>query len=431
MATLQLPGDIQASLRRLLDNTTSSTKDPVAGLVYCAVNRDGDLIFNHASGSRSYSSPSKTENNPMTLDTIFWMASCTKMITGIACMQLVEQGKLALDDVEMVGRIAPELKAVKVLEGDLQTGFRLIEKQRGITLRMLLTHTAGFGYPFNNARLRDYTQNSNCIEFGGDRKGLVSLPLVNQPGVKYEYGINIDWAGILVERVSNASLDEYFQKYIFQPLGIRDIGFFPNEEMKTRLVSMHRREPDGSLHVVGHVYQFPLSERKNPEMPEDRFCSGGGGCFGTMVDYCKIIAALLNNGIYAKTNTPILKPDTVDEMYKDHIPHCPRRPNLPSQTISPLITKSNPLRPLANPVEDEKKTEGYGLTFALSHQAKNTGRKSGSASWSGLPNLYWFADRETGVGAIIGSQIMPHGDTPVLDVNDEVEKLLYMGLKRT
>lgn len=77
----------------------------------------------------------------MTLDSVFWMASCTKMITSIACMQLMEQGKLALDDVEVVERLAPELKEVKVLSGDSQSGFHLVEKERGITLRMLLTHT--------------------------------------------------------------------------------------------------------------------------------------------------------------------------------------------------------------------------------------------------------------------------------------------------
>jgi CubicO group peptidase (beta-lactamase class C family) len=137
MTTLQTLENIQSSIRLLLDTTTSSAEEPVAGLVYCAVNRNGDLIFNHASGSRAYS----VADNQMTLDSVFWMASCTKMITGIACMQLVQQGKLALDDVELLERIAPELKVVKVLDRDLQTGFKLVEKQRGITLRMLLTHT--------------------------------------------------------------------------------------------------------------------------------------------------------------------------------------------------------------------------------------------------------------------------------------------------
>lgn len=120
------------------------------------------------------------------------------------------------------------------------------------------------------------------IESLGGKQGYFGLPLVNQPGIKFEYGSNIDWAGLLVERVSNLSLDEYFQKYIFQPLGIKDISFYASKEMKSRLVSMHRREPDGSLHVVDRPY--PLTFRKD-DSPNDEFCSGGGGCFGSVFDY--------------------------------------------------------------------------------------------------------------------------------------------------
>jgi CubicO group peptidase (beta-lactamase class C family) len=138
MATPHFPADISASLRQLLDTTTSGPTPSVAGLVYCAVGRNGDILFNHASGSRGLS---PFNADPMTLDTVFWMASCTKMITGIACMQLVEQGRLSLDDLDQIERITPELRHVKVLEGDPKRGFRLVEKQRGITLRMLLNHT--------------------------------------------------------------------------------------------------------------------------------------------------------------------------------------------------------------------------------------------------------------------------------------------------
>lgn len=123
------------SLKARVDATTSKPNG-VAGLVYAAVDRDGDLIFEHASGKRGLGS-----DQPMTLDTVFWIASCTKMIVGIAAMQLVEQGKLALDDVEQVERLAPELKAVKVLERSADGKLSLVDKKRGITLRMLLTHT--------------------------------------------------------------------------------------------------------------------------------------------------------------------------------------------------------------------------------------------------------------------------------------------------
>jgi CubicO group peptidase (beta-lactamase class C family) len=122
-----------AEIKAILDNALPS----VPGLVYRAINAHGDTLVDHAAGSRGL----VANSSPMTPDTVFWLASCTKMITGIACMQLVEQGKLSLDDVPLVERIAPELQAVKVLDGDVHAGFRLVEKKRGITLRMLLSHT--------------------------------------------------------------------------------------------------------------------------------------------------------------------------------------------------------------------------------------------------------------------------------------------------
>lgn len=118
-------------LRQTIDSVTAA-EDGVPGLIFCATNREGDIIFEHASGKVGAGRP-----EPMTVDNVVWIASCTKMITGVACMQLVEQGVLKLDDVELVEKLAPELKAVKVLQDDGS----LVEKQRGITLRMLLSHT--------------------------------------------------------------------------------------------------------------------------------------------------------------------------------------------------------------------------------------------------------------------------------------------------
>ncbi|RAO71459.1 uncharacterized protein BHQ10_007471 [Talaromyces amestolkiae] len=424
MSSPHFPADISASLRQLLDSTTSSPTPSIAGLVYSAIDRNGNSLFTHASGSRGLA-PFNSE--PMTPDAVFWLASCTKMITGIACMQLVEQGKLSLDDAQQVETIAPELRGVKVLEGDLKSGFRLIEKQRKITLRMLLNHTAGFGYPFSHLQLTSYSLPIGYDEFSGHTPDILDLPLVNQPGEKFDYGVNIDWAGVLVERVTGLSLHQYFQRNIFEPLGIKDISFFPGGDMKSRLAYMHRRAEDGSLGVVDHLYRFALMERQGPE---ERFCSGGAGCFGTVGEYCKLIAVLLNNGTCPKTKAQILEPETVAEMFKDQIPTMPRYPNEPSLSAKPHLAKHGPVRPLAAH-ETESQTEGWGLTFAINHETKDSGRKPGSASWEGIANLFWWADRESGVGGMIGSQILPYGDVAVLDVNDAAEKLVYTGLKRT
>lgn len=136
-------------------------------------------------------------------------------------------------------------------------------------------------------------------------------------------------------------------------------------------------------------------------------------------------------------------------MFKDQLPTMPRYPNKPLLSAKPHLAKHAPVRPLAAQ-ETESQTEGWGLTFALNHDAKDSGRRPGSASWEGIANLFWWADRESGVGGMIGSQILPYGgessflqsegkpnvnerwaDVAVLDVNDAAEKLVYTGLNRT
>lgn len=127
----------QQAVQSSLDGVTNDKATGVAGLVFVAVDKSGEQIAACASGKKGLDSA-----DPMTLDTVFWIASCTKLLATMACMQAVEQGLLKLDDHKQVYDLCPELEKVKVLKDD----GTLVEKERDITLRMLLTHTAGFGY---------------------------------------------------------------------------------------------------------------------------------------------------------------------------------------------------------------------------------------------------------------------------------------------
>ncbi|KAE8138368.1 beta-lactamase family protein [Aspergillus pseudotamarii] len=416
--TTSLSQETASVLRGTLDATTSGPTPRIPGLVYCAVNREGDVFFSHASGKRGIDCPES-----MSLDTVFWIASCTKLLTSIACMQMVEQGKLALDDVEQVQSLAPELEDVQVLEQETDGSFHLVPRDRGITLRMLLNHTSGFGYAFEDLKLRDWSRPLGLDDFSGHESDVLYRPLVNQPGTKFQYGVGLDWAGVLVERASSLSLEEYFQQFILRPLGIESITFFPSMEMKMNLAYMHQRDKDGELSVTDHLYRYPLLPCK-PGMEKQRFCMGGAGCFGKPVEYCKIIATLLNDGTDPKTGTQLLKPETVKEMFTDQIPDMPRYCNEYTPSGKPLLANPCPLVPC-----DDDLTEGWGLSFSISHRKSPTGRAAGSASWEGLANLFWFADQENGVGAIIASQILPYGDLEVLGCMEEVEKMIYNELK--
>ncbi|RSM08664.1 hypothetical protein CDV31_008006 [Fusarium ambrosium] len=343
-------------------------------------------------------------------DQVYWFASCTKLVTAIACMQLVEQGKLALDDSNQLEGFCPELRDVKVLESDgLMT-----EKNKRITLRMLLTHTAGFGYSFLNKRLDSYN------EFSGSSSDM-HQPLVNQPGERFEYGISMDWAGIAVERVTQTKLGDYMQKYIFEPSGIKDVSFIPSKDMRARLAGFWQRDADG--HLSSRPY--PLSKPLIPDQASDMLQSGGAGLWGSTREYSKLLRVLLNNGTSPITGKVILQPDTVDRMFENQLSRDPdfARTSLPA--VKPgLVYPAEELYPLCPGNEPQ----GWGLGFMISPGV--TGRSKHTAHWSGLSNCFWWCDREKGVAGIVASQVLPFPDLKVVQLWANVETATYNGLEK-
>ena len=238
------------------------------------------------------------------------------------------------------------------------------------------------------------------------KEDYLSQPLVNQPGDRWEYGINIDWAGHLVERVTGMSLNDYFLMHIFEPMGIKNINMFPTTQMKKDLVFLHVRDRDGklSLNENGHLNRRPLVVTA-PEDIKATFNSGGAGCFGRPAEYCQIIAMLLNDGTHAKSGNRILKPETIKEMFTNQIKDMPDFGRQGVSSAKPLLT---------NPVSDlypqpPELPQGWGLTFFLHIHPGPTGRSGSTGWWAGLPNLFWWADRENGLGGIIASKILPFG----------------------
>src|SRR3954468_17022093 len=235
----------------------------VPGLVAMVATADG-LVYEGTFGLRALGG-----GPAMTLDTVFRIASMTKAITSVATMQLVEQGKLSLD--APVPDIDPALARPQVLEGFDASGAPMLRPaKRPITLKHLLTHTAGFVYEMWNADAKRYVEATGTPPVLSGRVAALRRPLAFDPGDKWEYGINIDWAGRLVEAASGMSLDAYFREHIFGPLGMSDTGFVPTPEQQTRRASVHQRQPDRSL-----VAQ-PLPAVSTPE-----FFAGGGGLSST------------------------------------------------------------------------------------------------------------------------------------------------------
>ncbi|KAI1610496.1 beta-lactamase family protein [Exophiala viscosa] len=413
---------VASNLRATIDCEVQSGVVPP--FEYFAADRDGDIIFSHISGTRGLGS-----SEPLALDTIFWMASLTKLITTIACMQLVEQGYITLDDPEQVALVAPELSKFQVLHRCDGGGFQLEDQRKPITLRMLLNHTAGFGYAFDDPRLRDWSLPAGIDDFHADFSELLRHQLVNQPGEKWQYGVGLDWAGVILERLTKTTLDDYVQKHIVQPLGLKDITFVPTDSMKQRLAYMHQRQPDGILQRTEHINRRHLLAHTRKEA-QAVFQMGGCGCFGRPDQYCQIIATLLNGGYNSKAGVRLLRQETVEVMFEDQIADKPIYTYKTWETAKPLLANSSPLFPPPKDANSEDDTMGWGLSFALTLRAGSTGRSAGTASWEGLPNLYWFADRQNGLGGIIAAQVLPYGDKPIVRLSEEIETAIYKAYSR-
>src|SRR5919108_2109737 len=247
--------------------TDAVERKEMPGLVAMAANDRGPL-YEGGFGRRDL-----TGTAAMTPDTVVWIASMTKAITATAAMQLIEKGKLALE--APATSVVPQLGSARVLEGfDAGGQPRLRAPKRPITLRHLLTHTAGFGYEIWRPEIAQYQTATNTPGIISCTNAALTTPLLFDPGDRWEYGINIDWVGKMVEAASGMPLDRYFAQNIFGPLGMKDTSFTLSPSQQSRLASVHQRDDKGVLTPI----EFGL-----PAEPE--FLMGGGGLYGTAGDY--------------------------------------------------------------------------------------------------------------------------------------------------
>src|SRR5258708_1958614 len=266
----------------------------VAGVVALAADSRG-VVYEAAYGKRDLAGSAE-----MTQDTVFWLLSMTKAITATACMQLVERGKLSLD--QPMSEVLPELAARMVLEGfDASGKPKLRPAKRAITLRHLLTHTSGFTYSNWSDRIPQYEKATGVVDIAESKNGAFESPLEFDPGDRWQYGIGMDVVGKIIEAISDQSLEIYFREHIFEPLGMANTGFLISSAQKPRTATTYLRQATGSLHPM----PFEM-----PQRPE--FFSGGGGLFGTPRDYMVFLQMLLRDGTF--NGAQILRPETVGAM---------------------------------------------------------------------------------------------------------------------
>jgi methyl acetate hydrolase len=374
----------------ILQGAVNARKVP--GVVAMAAT-DRATIYEGAFGLRCVGTQAK-----MSTDTVFRIASMVKLLTSVAAMQLVESGKLSLDDPASL--VDPELDAIPVLTGfDAKGHPQLRPPLRPITLRNLLTHTSGFSYPL---------WDENAVRYyavAGKTKGLPRRPLFFDPDSKWSYGGSIDKVGRLVEIASGEPLDRYFRSRICQPLGMKDTGFEINAAQRAREANLHVHKADGTLLAK------PLEKANEPHSH-----SGGGGIYSTAPDYLTLLQALLNGG--SLNGVQLLKPATVALMSSNQTGDIEAGH---MKTTSPGLSNDVDFFP------------GVRLRWSFGHMINldpvKDGRKAGSLTWAGLYNTYYWIDPASSVAGVIMLQILPFADTRAVDLYRKFERGVYRALK--
>jgi len=366
----------------------------VPGVAAAAATSDG-VIFEGAYGKRNLATGA-----PMTTDTVVWIASMTKAITGAAAMQQVERGKLSLDSD--LGAIVPELARVQVLEGFATDGRpRLRAPKRAITLRHLLTHTAGYSYDMWNRDILRYMEVTGTPGIISGKNAALDLPLIADPGEKWEYSISIDWAGKAVEAVSGQTLDKYLEENLLQPLGMTDTAFKIGDGQRQRLATIHARTPDG-------LVPTDIEAPQNPE-----FFMGGGGLYSTVGDYLKFAQMMLHGGTFK--GNQVLRPETVATMSRNAIG------DLVCNAMKTAIPASS------NDVDFVAGMK-WGLTFLINPKQMPTGRSVGSLAWAGLANSYYWIDPVKKVAGVYAAQVLPFYDEKAFEAFEGFETAVYQAL---
>jgi len=332
-------------------------------------------------------------------DAIVAIASMTKPITSVAAMQLVEAGKVKLD--EPAATYVPELSSVRVLDkGSLRA------PKSPITVRHLFTHTAGFGYEFMSKELVDLVAKKQLTSMMAGNDAFLQAPLLFDPGTQWQYGINTDWLGRLVEKVSGRSLEAYFRERIFNPLGMPDTFFDVPQDKQARLAPRWQRQPDGGL----------AEQPAQPAKPS-QFFSGGGGLSSTAADYARFVRAMLAGG--QLEGRRILSPQSVAEMRKNQIGELTLRP---LTSVLPQLAVDGATLPGA--------LDKFGLGFALNSRTADTPRGVNTMAWAGIYNTFFWIDTEKQIGAVLMTQMLPGLDAGPRKLLEDFDRAVY-AMKKT
>jgi CubicO group peptidase (beta-lactamase class C family) len=363
----------------------------VPNVVAVAADRSG-VIYSGAAGPRKVGEPGEVG-----LDTVFWIASMTKMVTTVAALQLREAGKLDFD--APVAKYLPEWDKLQVLEGFDGDTPRLRAPRTTATVAHLATHTAGLTYWFWNPDMVRYEELTGQPNVVTGLAAALQAPLVADPGTRFEYGTNTDFLGRVVEEASGHSLKDYVAEHITGRLGMVDTGFQVRDDQRSRLVAMHVPGESGFVPI-----DFEL-----PREPE--YWTGGHGLYSTPQDYLIFQRMLLGGGQF--DGTRILAEGAVRDAFVNHIGDL---------DVPAVIPAASPMHTADFHAGPDRKW-GWGLLLNTKDQPG--ARAAGSGAWAGLGNTHFWVDPSSGVVGAIYSQFFPFVAPDYMNVYAEYERGVY------
>ncbi|TFW16570.1 class A beta-lactamase-related serine hydrolase [Massilia arenosa] len=363
------------------------------------VARHGRIVDWQAYGWRDLAHTQK-----MPKDAIFRIYSMTKTVTAVAVLTLMEEGKLTIDDP--VEKYLPEFAHMGVWTGGTAAQPQTRPAESAITIRQLLSHTAGFATYFKSdaeiTRLFDSAQLGQSPDLKEYAARVARLPLGHDPGAQFHYdGVPVQVASRIVEVVSGMPYDRYLQTHVFGPLNMQDTGFEVPESKRARIADMTTTDADGKLTAPAAGVVPAPGQRMNP------YFSGAGGLYSTAADYARFAQMLLNGG--SLDGATVLGRKSVELMMLNHLSHL------------------NP------PVHEFTPSEGFGLGGSVLLDVARKGRLGsvGAFGWSGAGGTYYTIDPREQLVAILMTQHLPQGlphDPPKLP--NKFYNLVYQGLTK-
>lgn len=370
-------------------------------MVGCSTDRSRSLGHSILCDAQGYDSP-EPGAPPINPDGVFWIASCSKLIGTIAALQCVECGQIELDDP--VHRILPELNIPDVIckaqpgetNAELDQRYILKPTQCQITLRQLLTHTSGLGYDFLEPTLMAWRKSRGQTPLGlsGNLIDAYKTPLLFEPGQGWAYGSGIDWAGELVARLNETTLENYIQKHICKPLGITSMTFRLEQypKLKDRMIKTSARAAGGNL---------TPSQKPWPDVAAED-CAGAG-LYSSVQDYLKVLQDIISD------EPLLLKVRTIEEeMFTPQLHEGSRAfKDLGEATrVISIMAGATGVAP-----------GGINCGFGGIYTTKDAGfTREGTLIWGGYPNLTWLANRKRGIAALYATQVVPPGDAKCMEL---------------